>query len=575
MQDKMVIRCVALGTLLLGLTACAAHRPALSEGAEQFAALSTAAPLAPEVQINAAVLAGELAARQGLREQAAQSYAQAAQLSADARVAARATQLALQAENLELATAGAARWIELAPEDAAPYEIAARLALRAGDWALAVKRLRSTLLHAPQEPNAPLIGVAEIISAEPLATTQALALYAQVSADQPLSAALEYGRALLAYRVNQPELALAAVQRALLLEAEWRPAQMLALRLHLQANELEQARRLIRDLHVAAPKDLELRLALGSLLLEHEQLELAHGEYRRALKIAPDNVAALFASGLIEMDRRQHAVAQKHFERLLSIGARTFDASYYLGQIAEQSGRLLEAMSHYRNVQNGRHVLDAAIRQVVIISRQGETPAARTILANLRARFPEQELRLYQVEAEVLYQDQAYAEAEQVYTEALAQYADDPDLLYGRAIVRENLGQISQAEADLRQIVVEHPDDARALNALGYILSNHSDRYVEATEYVRRALAITPDDPAVIDSMGWLLYRQGDLAQARDYLERAYAKMQDPEVAAHLGEVLWSLGERARAREIWRAALQQKPEHPVLRETVQRLDSAL
>ena len=397
-------------------------------------------------------------------------------------------------------------------------------------------------------------------------------MYQRVTAQMPVIAQRDYARAELALRVDQRDEARSAVAQALALDPDLRPAQLLALRLHLQAGEMAPAERLMRDMHVATPKDLELRLNLGSMLLEFEQIGLAREEFGRALKIDPDNVGALYALALIEMDSGHPEAAEKHLKALLEEGTRRADAQYYLGRIAEQRGQGLQAMAHYRQVNEGPRLLDASIRIAVLIGVQGHVEAARQHLSNLRERFPQQELRLLQIEGELLFQLRQDAEAEQVFDAALDRYTDDPDLLYGRAIVRERLGRMPEAEADLRRILAMHPDDARSLNALGYMLSNHSDRYTEAQAYVERALALSPDDPAIIDSLGWLRFRQGDLVQARAYLERAYAALKDPEVAAHLGEVLWLQGERARAREIWSQALEKDPAHPVLRETMQRLD---
>ena len=226
-------------------------------------------------------------------------------------------------------------------------------------------------------------------------------------------------------------------------------------------------------------------------------------------------------------------------------------------------------------MRDGRRVIDAAVRQAVIISRQGNMEAARTYLETLRVRFPQQELRLLQIEGELLFRANMDEEALAIYQRGLAQYPEDEDLLYGRAIVHERLGNVDAAEADLRAIVMDSPEDARALNALGYMLTNSGEDYAEAESLIRRALALTPNDPAVIDSLGWVLFRQGDIEQARVYLERAWSELKDPEVAAHLGEVLWLMGEQDKARAVWNEALIQNPSHPTLRETIQRLDSAI
>jgi Flp pilus assembly protein TadD len=157
------------------------------------------------------------------------------------------------------------------------------------------------------------------------------------------------------------------------------------------------------------------------------------------------------------------------------------------------------------------------------------------------------------------------------YDQALREHPAEPDLLYGRSLVHERLQDVGAAEADLRRILQDDADDARAMNALGYMLTVHTERLDEARKLIKRALELSPDDAAVIDSMGWVEFRQGRPHEALALLEKAFSKNQDPEIAAHLGEVLWTLGRRDQARAIWEAALTRDPEHRVLRDTVDRL----
>ncbi len=565
----LVFACVAAA-----LSACALNSPQVPLESD-FDRLWQSAGEDPVVSIHTAILAGEIAAQRGQAQTAAEHFVRAAQLSDDVQIAQRATQLALQAEDVALASQAAERWMALDAENTGAFEIAARLALRQGDFAAAKSQLTQLLVLDQTPDGEGLVNVAEILSLEPEAADQALNLYREILAEQPITANAYYAEALLAYRVDQPLLAREAVDKALTMRPDWQKAQLLALRLQLQAEDGVAVERSIQDLHVASPKSLQLRLSLGSLLLEFEQTNLARSEFRNALKIDKNNGAALFALGLIEMDEGHLDKAEGYFTRLQNQGERLTDTSYYLARIAEQRGEVLKAMQLYREVNSGRRMLDAAIRQAVIISNQGQLPAAQAYLGTLRSRFPQQALRLWQVEAELLYHADENEQALAIYDQVLQDYPLDTDLLYGRAIVLERLGRVPEAEADLRAFLAEDADDARSLNALGYMLSNHSERYEEALSLVRRALELTPDDPAVIDSMGWLYFRTGDLEQARAYLEKAWAGMKDPEVAAHLGEVLWLQGEQARARSIWREGLQRDPTHRVLRQPMERLDSAI
>jgi Flp pilus assembly protein TadD len=189
----------------------------------------------------------------------------------------------------------------------------------------------------------------------------------------------------------------------------------------------------------------------------------------------------------------------------------------------------------------------------------------------MRREMPMFGTRFFLAEGEMLLEAGAGDQALQLYQDALKEIPDDTDLLYGRSLVHERLKNIGEAEADLRRILAKDKDDARAMNALGYMLVVHTSRLDEARKLVTRALEITPEDATVIDSLGWIEYRQGKVNEARTLLQKAFDKVPDPEIAAHLGEVLWVLGEKDRARKIWEGALTRDPDHRVLKETVERL----
>jgi tetratricopeptide (TPR) repeat protein len=159
-----------------------------------------------------------------------------------------------------------------------------------------------------------------------------------------------------------------------------------------------------------------------------------------------------------------------------------------------------------------------------------------------------------------------------VYEEGLTAFTDNEELLYSRSLTAEKMGRIDMMEQDLKRILQRDPNNARALNALGYTLADRTDRYQEAYGYIERAFKQRPDDIAILDSMGWVLYRLGRLDEAQEYLRRAAAQIRDGEIAAHLGEVLWAAGKRDEARQIWEEALKFAPDHEVLQQTIQRFN---
>jgi Flp pilus assembly protein TadD len=196
-------------------------------------------------------------------------------------------------------------------------------------------------------------------------------------------------------------------------------------------------------------------------------------------------------------------------------------------------------------------------------------------MARLRSSYPNRGEQLYALEASLLGDAQRDERSLRLLDEAIAAYPEADNLYYARSILHERSGDIAAAERDLRAIIARDAENATALNALGYTLANRTDRLDEARSLIERALALDPNEPAILDSMGWVLFRQGDYDRALNYLTRAYASFPDPEVAAHLGEVMWVSGNTAGAMQVWRGALREDPQHRVLNETLDRLGVSL
>jgi tetratricopeptide (TPR) repeat protein len=229
------------------------------------------------------------------------------------------------------------------------------------------------------------------------------------------------------------------------------------------------------------------------------------------------------------------------------------------------------AISHYMQVGGESEFLSASNRIGQILIGSGQYQQAREIFVLQRRAHPEEAEALYGLEADLFTRSGEQDQAMDVLNEALQQFPQSNTLLYARSMLAEQLGDLAMMERDLRDIIERDPDNATALNALGYTLANRTQRYGEAYELITRALELQPDEPAILDSMGWILYRKGRYEEAVGYLTRAYTEFPDPEVAAHLGEVLWVSGETEAATTVWQGALMKDPEHKVLLETLERL----
>jgi tetratricopeptide (TPR) repeat protein len=271
----------------------------------------------------------------------------------------------------------------------------------------------------------------------------------------------------------------------------------------------------------------------------------------------------LFTAAVLALEQEKLDQARDYLLRLKALGQREDEVAFLLGQVEERAGNSDAAMGWYAQV-DGPNATDAAVRIARLHAAAGDVSRARDMLQQLRDQLPDEGTTLYLIEGEMLRANGAEDQAMAVYDRALEERPDDADLRYARAMAAVAMDRIDLLESDLRRILDQDPDHVDALNALGYTLADRTDRLQEARELIEKALALKPDEPAIKDSMGWVLYRQGDAAAAEPYLRAALDTVFDPEIAAHLGEVLWALGRRDEAREVWDRALNEAPKHEYL-----------
>jgi len=286
---------------------------------------------------------------------------------------------------------------------------------------------------------------------------------------------------------------------------------------------------------------------------------------------APDNIEVIYALGLLYLQANRLAEAEGYLQRLADQAERLDDASYYLGRIEQERKDYGKASAWYRGVQSGENYFDAQVRLAMLIAKQGQLAEARAHLRSIRTNGEKESAILIQAEAELLTEDKRLDAAMQVYDAALRD-TYNTDLLYARAMLAEKMNRLDRMEEDLRRILVNEPDNAQALNALGYTLADQTDRYQEALGLIQRALELRPADFYILDSMGWILYRMGRLSDAIVYLRKAMQLRPDPEIAAHLGEVLWITGDKEGAKAVWDTALQATPEDSQLLDVIRRFN---
>ena len=548
--------------LLVSAQALAADRP-------------KAAPAAPfdSQQANAQfhVMAGEMAANRQQPAVAAQEFLKALAITPDPDLAQRATQLALLAKDMNLAMQAAQRWLVVEPSALEAREVIARLALESGDKAEVQLQAQAIVEgHAGGRDDGYRHVALLLAQAGNEHGPTAVAIMRQLTDKEPKRTGAQHAMALVALRYEDLPLAEASARKAVELSKGAEEETLLLAGVLVRQKKLDESTALIDKL-AGGSKGATIRYAYSRLLLEADQRDAARSQLQKALAANPKMDEARFALGVLAVSDQQYAEAEKYLQPLMQ-GERVQEAALQLGRMEESRKNWDKALAYYAKVTNGMPAVEALMRRASVMAENGQLPAARSLLSQAREQLPPLAPRLYRAETEILLEANANDEALKLLDEAVSDYPEDGDLIYSRSLVHERLGQLPLAEKDLRSLLAENPDDARALNGLGYMLLVNTSRLDEATEMIRRAHALEPDDAAIIDSLGWAEYKRGRTQEALTWLQQAYDKFPDPEVAAHLGEVLWALGDKDRARDIWNKALADEPEHRVLKETVQRLD---
>jgi len=516
------------------------------------------------------ILLGEIAGQRGRMDVAVPAYIEAAKKSQDPRVAERAVKVALYAQQSDQALLAARRWVALAPDNTEARQAVAALALRKGDEATAMEQLNFLIDHSA-DPHQGYLAVLGLLAREPDKARAQKVMETIVKArDSSPDAHFAYSQ--LALHAENWDLALTEARRAQELKPGWADAVILEAQAELKLGHEDKAHAVITHALDEHPDDIELRKAYARLLVDKGDLDGARKQYEWLIKRQPDDGPTVYSLALLTLQANRLSDAERYFERLLELEYQEQSAYYYLGAIAEENKDYDKAIDWYEKIEPGEHWLEVQIRLAKIEAETGKLAEARARLADLRETDPAHAQRLILVEGDLLVGVHHDDDAFKLYSQYLDAHADDLEVLYARSLVAESIDKLDVAEADLRRILAKEPGNARALNALGYTLADRTTRYEEARGYIEQAYAQTPDDAAVIDSMGWVQYRLGNLDKAREYLEKAYKLNDDPEIGAHLGEVLWSNGDRSGARAIWKKAREQAPDDETLLETIKRLD---
>ena len=591
--------------LFLGLTAfagfgCATAPPPTVVVSDTVVAATTAVPETaappstergdriPNVELSSSLMyqlmAAEVAVQRGDVGSAFAVYMKLARETRDPRLARRAAELALQARAIPQGLEAAQVWLELAPNSSEASQTLAMLYAGSSRFDDAYSLFQAQL-QAAANPAEELSRMQRA-----LARTQdrkgAFALierlaqpYAQ-SADVKLvlaNAAQAGGLNARAIQEARAAVALAPdSQRAVLTAAQY-----------LQATDRPAALALLQDFVARNPSVSETRLAYARLLIADNKFDLARAQFSSLLQADPKNADLVYSMALLSMQGKLPADARTYLQRYLELiassdgggsgsGARSAEPAYlYLAQIAEDEKQFPVALEWLRKIDGGDEFLTARVREAFVLSKMQRLDEARKLLRTVSVQSADEKTQLVLAEAQLLRDAKRHDESYKLLSQALAVAPDSVPLLYDTAMAAERLNQVAVMEKQLRRIIELKPDYAHAYNALGYSLADRNLRLPEALQLIEKAHELAPDDAFIMDSLGWVHFRMGDLKLAREHLQRAYDARPDAEVAVHLAEVLWASGEQDSARKLLREVRAKEPANPLLKSTITRLKIGL
>lgn len=516
-------------------------------------------------------LAAEFALADGNLVEASKDYARAARLSDDAQVVARAVQVAMAARQWRQVRALTQRWQTLKPDDPSLWQARASIALHDGRANAAFAELRRL---AEQPDAAGWRGVARVLM-QAMDKQQSADVLQRLAIPELLGDRVKTWVAASQLAAHLQDLATArAVADAATQRFNDADAFIWSAQLRYRAGDTAGAKAVFTEALRHNGDSVPLRRAYAALLGNTGESAaaarvLSHGKQ-------DDYSYSARAAYAARADNRRQ-LAQLYAELKALPPPRSGERLNLLGELAELLKLKHEALGWYRKVpEDDAHWFSAQLRCALLLDTTGKSPAALDLVHRLQAHAGDDSKQLgdaFLLEAEMLDRHTHREAALSVYDRGLLTLPDDTRLLYARALLNDDLGHVGAAVRDLRRLVKLDPDNADALNALGYTLADHAQNQDEALSLIEKALALKPGEPAIIDSLGWVQYRLGNLDEAIKQLRSAYARQPDPEIAAHLGEVLWKAGHKDEARKVWAQGRKKDAKNKVLLETINRLSS--
>ena len=515
------------------------------------------------------VLVAEMALQYGDTSLATKAYSDLSLRTRDPRVLERTVEIAGYARRFDIALEAAKLWLDVEPDSVRAQQMLTSMLIMSNR----MDELAPTLIRMLEMDRAALganlLGLNRMFARN----EDRVAVFNLIEkVCRPFFGVAEahYAVAIAANSAAMHERAQAEANRALELRPEWEMAALLQAQIAARTSTA-QAITYLQAFVDRNPMARDVHLQLARALVGEKRYDEARQHFNQLLKGFPNNPDVVYPVALLALQQNDLVVAETQFNRLLALDIPDKSiAYYYLAQIAEEKGKLDEALGLYAKVESGEQMVQARMRSAQILAGQGKLDEARKLLSEASTGSEEQSIQFAIAEAALLRKAKQPQAAFDLLDARLEQQPDNAELLYETALLAERLDQLEIMERRLRRLIELQPEHGQAYNALGYSFADRGIRLPEARELIDKALALMPNDTFILDSLGWVQYRQGDLAGALATLERAYGMRDDPEIGAHLGEVLWAIGRKDDAQKLLRAAQKKHPDNEPLADAVKK-----
>jgi tetratricopeptide (TPR) repeat protein len=519
---------------------------------------------------NALVLGAEVALQRGQYLEASRAYVQAAQSAQDEELTEQATRIAYEHRQWTLVQTAAERWLELNQTNEEARKFAAISALHLYHLDRAAEHLSSLLETAFINPQAGFLALLPQLADEatPAAAT---AVLQRLAAKYPDMTEAHYALSQAAVQSDNFELALEHALKARELGKYWSPAGLLLARVQILRGDTGAGLASAKQVIDQDPQDSN-RLEYALMLMQAGKDE--EGRKELAALAGSETTGSIVERALADIDfqlGKRESAAQR-FSNLVSNGRFVHESWFYLGAIAESREQWDDAIQIYSRVTSSELALAAQTRAARIKARRQGLDAGLKHLEEFAATRPQHRIDSITARANLLTAHGDPGGALALLDSALSEYPDSVELRFARVFQLEATDKVNDSIAELRRLVADRPGDPAAANALGYTLVDRTRHHKEGLKLIEDALQQTPDNGAVLDSMGWALHRVGRHQDALDYLQHAKRRINDPEVDLHLGEVLLALDRKEDAKALWLQSTERYPDNAELKQRLQKLN---